>query len=98
MYTLSLFLLALFSLYIGVFSFWRWDASWLRELDTVPAQILFVLVFALFLLAALLLIRRVLEKLDEKSLKRLALFCIISWLRDSFCSLRSFSRSSGTIR
>ena len=77
MYTLSLFLLALFSLYIGVFSFWRWDASWLRELDTVPAQILFVLVFALFLLAALLLIRRVLEKLDEKNLKRLALFCIV---------------------
>ena len=77
MYTLSLFLLALFSLYIGVFSFWRWDASWLRELDTVPAQILFVLVFALFLLAALLLIRRVLEKLDEKSLRRLALFCIV---------------------
>ena len=38
MYTLSLLLLALFSLYIGIFAFWRWDASWLRELDAVPVQ------------------------------------------------------------
>ena len=51
MYTISLLLLALFSIYIGVFSFWRWDASWLRNLDTVPAKFLFVLVFALFLLS-----------------------------------------------
>ena len=51
MYTLSLLLLALFSLYIGIFAFWRWDASWLRELDAVPAKLLFVLVFALFLCA-----------------------------------------------
>ena len=64
MYTISLLLLALFSLYIGVFSFWRWDASWLRELDTVPAKILFVLVFALFLCAALLLIRKALSRLS----------------------------------
>ena len=77
MYTISLLLLALFSLYIGVFSFWRWDASWLRELDTVPAKILFILVFALFLCAALLLIRKALSRLSEKSRKRLVLLCII---------------------
>ena len=77
MYTISLLLLALFSIYIGVFSFWRWDASWLRNLDTVPAQILFVLVFALFLCAALLLLRRLMRKLSEKNLKRLALLCML---------------------
>ena len=33
MYTLSLFLLTLFSLYIGVFAFFRWDASFLRNLS-----------------------------------------------------------------
>ncbi len=77
MYTLSLLLLALFSLYIGIFAFWRWDASWLRELDAVPAKLLFVLVFALFLCAALLLIRRLLARLSEKNLKRTALLCII---------------------
>ena len=78
MYTLSLLLLALFSLYIGIFAFWRWDASWLRELDAVPAKLLFVLVFALFLCAALLLVRRLLARLSEKHLKRTALLCIIS--------------------
>ena len=77
MYTLSLLLLALFSLYIGIFAFWRWDASWLRELDAVPAKLLFVLVFVLFLCAALLLIRRLLARLSEKNLKRTALLCII---------------------
>ena len=79
MYTLSLFLLALFSLYIGVFFLLGgWEAlPGCGSLTPFRAQILFVLVFALFLLAALLLIRRVLEKLDEKSLRRLALFCII---------------------
>ncbi|HIR96504.1 MAG TPA: hypothetical protein IAD39_01410 [Candidatus Merdisoma faecalis] len=76
MYTLSLLLLALFSLYIGIFAFWRWDASWLRELDTVPAKILFVLVFALLLCAALLLIRRLLARFSEKNLKRTAFLCI----------------------
>ena len=77
MYTISLLLLALFSIYIGVFSFWRWDASWLRNLDTVPAKFLFVLVFALFLCAALLLLRRLMRKLSEKNLKRLALLCML---------------------
>ena len=77
MYTISLLLLALFSLYIGVSAFWRWDASWLRELDTVPAKILFVLAFALFLCAALLLIRKTLIRLSEKNRKRLVLLCII---------------------
>lgn len=77
MYTLSLLLLALFSLYIGIFAFWRWDASWLRELDTVPVQVLFVLIFALFLCAALLLVRCLLARLSEKNLKRTALLCII---------------------
>ena len=77
MYTISLLLLALFSIYIGVFSFWRWDASWLRNLDTVPAKFLFVLVFALFLCAALLLLRRLIRRLSEKNLKRLALLCML---------------------
>ena len=77
MYTISLLLLALFSIYIGVFSLFRWDASWLRELDTVPARILFVLVFALFLLAALLLIFRLIRKLSEKNRKRLTLLCML---------------------
>ena len=77
MYTISLLLLALFSIYIGVFSLFRWDASWLRELDTVPARILFVLVFALFLLAALLIIFRLIRKLSEKNRKRLTLLCML---------------------
>ena len=77
MYTISLLLLALFSLYIGIFAFWRWDASWLRELDTVPVQILFVLVFALFLCAALVLLARLIRRLPEKSLKRLSFLCIL---------------------
>lgn len=77
MYTITLLLLALFSLYIGIFAFWRWDASWLRELDTAPAQILFVLVFVLFLCAALLLIRRILPRLSGKNLKRLAVLCLL---------------------
>ena len=77
MYTISLLLLALFSLYIGIFAFWRWDASWLRELDAVPAQILFVLVFAVFLCGALLLVSRLLKRLSDQKLKRLALLCMI---------------------
>lgn len=38
MYTLSLFLLTLFSLYIGVFAFFRWDASFLRNLSHAPVR------------------------------------------------------------
>ena len=41
MYTLSLFLLTLFSLYIGVFAFFRWDASFLRNLSHAPVQVLY---------------------------------------------------------
>lgn len=77
MYTISLFLLALFSLYIGVFALFRWDASWLRELDVLPAKVLWILVFGLFLLAALLLIRRFLRRLTEKQLRRTALFLLL---------------------
>ena len=77
MYTISLLLLALFSLYIGIFAFWRWDASWLRALGTIPAQILFVLVFVLFLCSALILIRRLLVRLSEKQRKCLAVLCIV---------------------
>ncbi len=46
MYTLSLLLLTLFSLYIGVFAFFRWDASFLRNLNHAPVQALFILAFA----------------------------------------------------
>lgn len=77
MYTISLLLLALFSLYIGIFAFWKWDASWLRELDTVPVRILFVLVFALFLCAALIQIRRLLVRLSEKQRRLLILLCML---------------------
>lgn len=38
MYTLSLFLLTLFSLYIGVFAFFRWDASFRGISVTRPSR------------------------------------------------------------
>lgn len=57
MYTLSLLLLTLFSLYIGVFAFFRWDASFLRNMNHAPVQALFILAFAVLLAAALLLLR-----------------------------------------
>ena len=41
MYTLSLFLLALFSLYISVFAFFRWDGSFLRNLNHAPEPAVF---------------------------------------------------------
>lgn len=50
MYTLSLLLLTLFSLYIGVFAFFRWDASFLRNMNHAPVQALFILAFAVLLL------------------------------------------------
>ena len=40
MYTLTLLLLAVFCLFIGVCGFVRWDASWLRDMNTPPVQIL----------------------------------------------------------
>lgn len=71
MYTLSLFLLALFSLYISVFAFFRWDASFLRNLNHAPVQALFILAFGVLLLAALVLLYRFVKNLSEKHLKRL---------------------------
>lgn len=73
MYTLSLFLLALFSLYIGVFAFFRWDASFLRNLSRAPVQALFILAFGALLLAALVLLYRLVNGMSEKNQKRLGL-------------------------
>jgi hypothetical protein len=77
MYTLVLLLLTVFSLYIGAWAFVRWDASWLRNMDTVPVQILFILVGIIFLCAALLIICRLLKRLDQRKLKLTALLCMV---------------------
>lgn len=77
MYTLTIFLLTLFCLYIGGWALIRWDASWLRNLDAVPSKLLFVLLFAFFLGAALVLLHRLTGKLSEKNLKRTAFFCML---------------------
>ncbi|MEI3525722.1 MAG: hypothetical protein V8Q27_06015 [Eubacteriales bacterium] len=77
MYTLSLLLLTLFSLYIGVFAFFRWDASFLRNMNHAPVQALFILAFAVLLAAALLLLRRLLTRLSERNLKRTALLLFL---------------------
>ncbi len=77
MYTLSLFLLALFSLYISVFAFFRWDASFLRNLNHAPVQALFILAFGLLLCAALVLLYRLVKGLSEKNQKRLGLILFL---------------------
>ncbi|MCI8598120.1 MAG: hypothetical protein HFJ10_06725 [Lachnospiraceae bacterium] len=77
MYTLVLFLLAIFSLYIGAWAFLRWDASWLRNMNMVPIQILIILVGIIFLCAMLLLVYRFLQRLEDQKLKRLALICMV---------------------
>lgn len=77
MYTLSLLLLTLFSLYIGVFAFFRWDASFLRNMNHAPVQALFILAFAVLLAAALLLLLRLLNRLSERNLKRAALLLFL---------------------
>ncbi len=77
MYTLSLFLLALFSLYISVFAFFRWDASFLRNLNHSPVQALFILAFGLLLCAALVLLYRLVKWLSEKNQKRLGLILFL---------------------
>lgn len=76
MYTLSLLLLSVFSLYIGVFAFVKWDASWLQNLNTLPMQTLIILVVCVFLCAGLLLIYRLLKQQSEQTLKRLSVLCI----------------------
>ena len=58
MYTLIFLLLAVFCLYIGIWSFIKWDSSWLRNLDTLPVRFLLILAGVILLLAAFLLIRR----------------------------------------
>lgn len=73
MYTLSLFLLTLFSLYIGVFAFFRWDASFLRNLSHAPVQVLFILAFGALLLTALVLLYRLVNSMSKKNQKRLEL-------------------------
>ncbi len=77
MYTLIFLLLAVFCLYTGIWSFVRWDSSWLRNMDTLPLRFLFILAGVILLLAALLLIRRLLDKQEEKNLRRLSLLCIL---------------------
>jgi len=77
MYTLILFLLAVFSLYIGAWAFVRWDASWLRNLNTIPVQILMILIVCIFLCASCILIYRLLQKQNEQRLKALTLICMV---------------------
>lgn len=77
MYTLSLTLLLYFSLYISFFALFRWDTSWLLQLDSAPVKAAFILIFALFLGAALLLAARIIRRLPEKFLKRLPVLCIL---------------------
>lgn len=77
MYTLSLTLLLCFSLYISLFALFRWDAAWLLQLDSAPVKAAFILIFALFLGAALLLAARIIRRLPEKFLKRLPVLCIL---------------------
>lgn len=77
MYTLTLLLLAVCSLFIGTWSFVRWDASWLRNMNTLPVQFLVILAVSLFLFAGLLLIWRMLQQQSEKARKRLAFICML---------------------
>lgn len=80
MYTISLFLLSLFSLFISFFALFRWDASFLRDMDILPVRALFVLAFALLLFSGLRLVYSFLKKLSDKSLKRLAVLflCLLA--------------------
>jgi len=76
MYTLSLLLLSVFSLYIGIFAFIRWDASWLRNLNTIPMQALIILVVCVFLCTGLSLLYLFLKGQKEQHLKQLSRLCI----------------------
>ena len=77
MYTLSYFLLALFSLYISGFAFFRWDASFLRNMDCAPVQALLILAFGLLLASALVLLYRLIRELSEERQKRLGLILFL---------------------
>ena len=77
MYTLVLLLLAIFSLYIGAWAVVRWDASWLLNLDLIPVKLLIIAVTALFLAGALFLMYRFLKRLENRTLGRLALICMV---------------------
>jgi hypothetical protein len=76
MYTLVLLLLAVFSLYIGAWSFVRWDASWLRHMDVMPVRILVIALALFFLLGASLLIFHYLKRQSKTTLGKLALVCM----------------------
>lgn len=73
MYTLSLFLLTLFSLYIGVFAFFRWDASFLRNLSHAPVQVLFILGLCRAASGGAGALYRLVNGMSEKNQKRLGL-------------------------
>lgn len=77
MYTLSYFLLTLFSLYISGFAFFRWDASFLRNMDCAPVQALLILAFGLLLASALVLLYRLIRELSEERRKRLGLILFL---------------------
>lgn len=77
MYTITLCLLALFSLYISVFALVRWDASWLRALNCVPVQVLFILAIAVLLGVFLLWACRLLYRQSEGRLLRFSLLCLL---------------------
>ncbi len=77
MYTIVLLLLAVFTLYTGIWSFVRWDASWLRDLNVLPAKILIIFLAVIFLCAAFLLIYDSLQRLENRRLKHLSYICIL---------------------
>lgn len=77
MYTITLCLLALFSLYISVFALVRWDASWLWALNCVPVQVLFILAIAVLLGVFLLWACRLLHRQSEGRLLRFSLLCLL---------------------
>ena len=69
MYTITLLFLALFTLYIAAFGFFRWDASFLCQGDTPAVRFLVILVCAIFLIYGLLLIFHWLKRLNASSQK-----------------------------
>ncbi len=69
MYTITLLFLALFTLYIAAFGFFRWDASFLCQGDTPAVRFLVILVCVLFLVYGLFLGFRWLKRLSAASQK-----------------------------
>ena len=77
MYTLTLLLLTILCLFIGICGFVRWDASWLRDMNIIPVQILIILAGTIFLCAAFFLIFRMSQRLSDKGLKQTAFICML---------------------